>query len=153
MASDKQRTCFTLSYLMMWIAGLSASIALISVPLVDGNGWLIGYSAIYSFALGAVLLACVIGDPTRKTLRLGYWTLIVVACSLCIVFAGLIWTSNSNIPVFVEQGLSQPGQIKFKKMGIDSGGVVFKYHVADLPDCEITCWMNQSQHAHLNEIQ
>ena len=154
MNPDEKTIRFSLLYMLTWIAGFSATIGLFTASLSGGKGWLVGYTAVFLFSLGVFLTVFLIGDPIRRMIRIVRWPMVATALAVCICFAFLVWSINSSIPVFIEQGLTEPGKIAFKKLGVDTDyTIIVKYHVSDPPDCEITRYLLHEQSGHLNYVE
>ena len=81
------------------------------------------------FSLGVLLTVIVIGDPIRRVIHILLWPMVATVLVVCVCSAFLLWYINSSIPIFVEQGLAEPGQVAFKKLRIDKSYMItLKYH-------------------------
>lgn len=142
-STKEKKIRFSLSYLLTWIAACAVAVACFTTSLLGGNGWLVGYRGLILFSLGVLLAVFLIGDPLRRVVRILVWPMIATALAVCVSLAFLLWYINSFVPILVEQGLAEPGEIAFKKLRLDSDNmIILKYHVARPRDCEITCFMS-----------
>lgn len=155
MANDKYAFRFSLSYLLAWIAFLAIAISCYTTALLGSSGWLIGYSSILLFSLALVFSIVLICDPIRRMFRFMIWPMIASTILVLGATIFLIWYINSGIPIFIEQGLAEPGKIEFKEIGIDSNYMVVVKYDVDYPDnFEITSYFSfHDRYAGLNRIE
>ena len=140
--ANQSRFRFTLRNLLLWIALLSVAIACFRLSLAGSKGWLVGYSRTLLFAVALLLMTILVGIPMRRLGRYWVWPFVIAFCLIIATTGFLIWYAESFIPIFIERGIADPGQVAFKKLSVDAQHIiVIKYDVSDLPNCENTGYL------------
>jgi hypothetical protein len=136
---NQSRFRFTLRNLLLWVTLLSVAIACFRLSLAGSNGWLVGYPRMLLFSAALLLMTIVVGAPMRRLSRHLVWPFAAAFCLIIATTGFLIWYTESFMPIFIERGVADPGQITLKKLSVDAQHIiVIKYDVSDLPNCENT---------------